>query len=311
MPNEYDIVIIGGGTAGLTAGLFAARHGLSTVVLERLMPGGGVCNAERIENFPGFKEGVSGFEYGQMLQEQAEAAGALFQFSEVTELRLEEPYRVVTTYDGEYRAKAVLVTAGSTLRHLGTPGEEEFHGRGVSYCATCDGAFFADEVVAVVGGGDSALDEVETLTKFASKVLLFHRRDTVRAQQVLQDRVLSHAKVQVLWNTVVEEVLGNDQVHGVRTRDVVTGETSQVDLGGLFVYVGLEPSSQFLQGLLPLDNAGHIPTDIWMATDVPGIYAAGDIRQQSASQLVTAAGDGATAAIAAFRYIQGRDWPSQ
>ena len=310
MSGQYDIAIIGAGTAGLTAGLFAARYGMRTVVMEQMGSGGQVLNAEHIENFPGLTSGISGFEFGQLLQEQAEAASATFEIEEATGLRLEEPFRVLSTYDGEYRVKAVIVAAGSTLRRLGVSGEEPFHGRGVSYCATCDGAFFADQVVAVAGGGDSALDEAETLTKFASEVILFHRRDSLRAQQVLQDRVLSHDKVRVLWNTVVEEVLGNGEVSGVRTRDVVTGETSQVDLSGLFIYVGLEPNTRFLQDLLLMDNAGHIPTDPWMATEVPGVYAAGDIRQHSAAQLITAAGDGATAAIAAFRYIQGRSWPS-
>lgn len=310
MSGQYDIAIIGAGTAGMTAGLFTARYGLRTVILEQMGSGGQVLNAERIENFPGLTSGISGFEYGQLLQEQAEAVGATFELADVTGLRLEEPLRVLSTYDGEYQTKVVIVAAGSTLRRLGISGEEAFHGRGVSYCATCDGAFFADQVVAVVGGGDSALDEVETLTKFASEVILFHRRDSLRAQQALQDRVLSHNKVRVLWNTVVEEVLGNREVSGVRTLDTVTGETSQVDLSGLFIYVGLEPNTRFLQGLLSLDDAGHIPTDPWMATEVPGVYAAGDIRQHSAAQLVTAAGDGATAAIGAFRYIQGRSWPS-
>ena len=310
MAEEYDVVVIGGGTAGLTAGLLATRHGMKTVILERLVGGGQVLNAERIENFPGFKEGVAGFQYGLILQEQAEAAGAQVRLAEATGLRLEEPFRVVATYEGEYRAKAVIVATGSTLRHLGIPGEEDLHGKGVSYCATCDGAFFSDQVVGVVGGGDSALDEVETLTAFASEVILLHRRDSLRAQQALQDRVLAHPKLRVRWNTAVEEVLGNAEVTGVRTHDLATGETSQVDLSGLFIYVGLEPNTQFLRDVLPLDNAGHIPTDLWMATGVQGVYAAGDIRQHSAAQLITAAGDGATAAVAAFRYITGRNWPA-
>ena len=308
--NDCDIAVIGAGTAGLTAALFAARYGMKTIVLEQMAPGGQVINAEHIENFPGLKDGIVGFEYGLLLQEQAEASGAQMQMSEVSGVRLDDPFRVVATSDGDLRARAMIVTAGSTLRRLGVPGENELNGRGVSYCATCDGAFFSDQVVGVVGGGDSALDEAMTLTQFASEILILHRRDSLRGQQLLQDRVLSEPKVKVLWNTEVERVLGEDEVVGVSTRDVVTGETSQVDLSGLFVYVGLEPSTPFLSDLLPLDNAGHIPTDMWMATDVPGVYAAGDIRQHSAAQLITAAGDGATAAIAATRYIQGRDWPS-
>ena len=307
--NSYDIAVIGAGTAGLTAALLATRYGMKTIVLERLASGGQVLNAERIENFPGLKDGIMGIEYGILLQEHAEENGAEMQMAQVSNLRLEDPYRVLITSEDEIRSKAVIVAAGSTLRRLGVPGEKELDGRGVSYCATCDGAFFTDQVVAVVGGGDSALDEAETLVQFASEVNIIHRRNSLRGQQTLQDRVLSESKVKMLWNATVEKVLGTEMVTGVGTRDVVTGETSQVDLSGLFIYVGLEPNTMFLKDILPLDRAGHIPTDIWMATDVPGIYAAGDIRQHSASQLITAAGDGATAAIAAFRYIQGRDWP--
>jgi thioredoxin reductase (NADPH) len=200
------------------------------------------------------------------------------------------------------------VAAGSTLRRLGVGGEEEFEGRGVSYCATCDGAFFADETVAVVGGGDSAMDEAITLTHYASKVILFHRGDRLDAQKALQDRVMSDPKIEVRWNTVVERILGNDQVHSVAIRDTQTGETFQVEVSGVFIFIGLDPNTEYLKDLLPLDNAGHIQTNIWMETPVSGIFAAGDIRQQSASQLVTSAGDGATAAIAAHRYISGKSW---
>lgn len=310
MSRKCDLVVIGGGTAGLTAGLFGVKHGMKVVILERLFGGGQVLNAEHIDNFPGFKTEVSGFEYGQLLLEQVEAAGVEFEMAEVTELQSQEPYHSVITSDGQYQAKAVIISAGSTLRRLGIPGEAEHHGNGVSYCATCDGAFFADEVVGVVGGGDSAMDEALTLTKFASKVIIFHRRDTLGGQKTLQDRILSNPKVRVVWNTTVQEVLGSEQVTGVLTRDEAIGATSQVGLSGLFIYIGLEPNARFVSGVLPLDNAGHIPTDLWMSTGVPGIYAAGDIRQGSAAQLVTAAGDGATAAIAAARYIQGRNWPS-
>jgi len=310
MTAQYDLVVIGSGTAGLTAALFGARYGLRTLALESLMAGGQTLNAERIENLPGFTEGISGAEFGARLLEQAMDAGAEFQMTEATALRLEEPYRVVSTGNGDYTTKAVIVAAGSTLRKLGIPGEEELSGRGVSTCASCDGPFFQDQVVAVVGGGDSALEEAEVLTQFASQVILFHRGETLRGQKVLQDRVLALDKVRVLGNTVVEEILGEEGVTGVRTRDMVTGEASQVDLSGVFAYVGLEPNTRFLRGTIPLDNAGHIPTDLWMATEVPGVFAAGDIRQHSAAQLVTSAGDGATAAIAAFRYIQGRAWPS-
>ena len=310
MTAQYDLVIIGAGTAGLTAGLFGARYGLRTLALENLAPGGQIINAERIENFPGFAKGVSGAEFGPILMDQAMAAGVEFQMAGATALGVEEPYRVVKTDNGDYAAKAVIVAAGSSLRTLGIPGEEEFLGKGVSTCATCDGPFFQDQVVGVIGGGDSALDEVEVLTEFASKVILFNRGDTLRGQKVLQDRVQGLDKVEVRWNTEVNEVLGEEGVTGVRTREVVTGETSRVDLEGVFIYVGLDPNTRFLQGAISVDNAGHIPTDPWMSTEVPGVFAAGDIRQHSPAQLVSSAGDGATAAIAAFRYIQGRTWPS-
>lgn len=305
--SRYGLIIVGAGTAGLTAALFGAHYGLKTLVVERLTPGGQIINAERIENFPGFPQGISGAEFWPMLQQQVTDAGAEFQMAETMSLRHENPYWAVGTTDGEFLARAVIVAVGSTRRKLGIPGEEELFGRGVSNCATCNGPFFKDQVVAVVGGGDSALDEAEVLAKFASQVVLFHRGSALRAHKVLQDRVLAMDKVRVRWNTVVDTVLGEDQVTGVRTRDVVTGETSQAEVSGAFIYVGLEPNTRFLQDVVPLDNAGHIPTDLWMATQLPGVFAVGDVRQHSASQLVASAGDGATAAIAAFRYIQGRE----
>lgn len=311
MPNGiYDVVIIGGGAAGLTAGLYASRAGLKSTLLERLMSGGQVVNAEKIENFPGFPDGISGAEFGPLLQDQAMKYGMEIQLTEVMKLRQQDPYWILETYDGEILAKAVIIAGGSTLRKLGVTGEEELHGAGVSYCATCDGAFFIDQVVGVVGGGDSALDEAMVLTEFASKVIVFHRRDQLRGQKVLQDRALANPKIEFRWNTTVDAILGEAEVEGVSVTDVTSGETSRVDLSGVFVYVGLDPNSQYLQDILPLDNAGHVPTDTWMRTPMPGLFASGDIRQNSAAQLVSAAGDGATAAIAAQRYIEGRDWPS-
>ena len=311
MPNGiYDVVIVGGGAAGLTAGLYASRAGLKSTLLERLMSGGQVVNAEKIENFPGFPDGISGAEFGPLLQDQAMKYGLELQLTEVMKLRQQDPYWILETYDGEILAKAVIIAGGSTLRKLGVTGEEELHGAGVSYCATCDGAFFIDQVVGVVGGGDSALDEAMVLTEFASKVIVFHRRDQLRGQKVLQDRALANPKIEFRWNTTVDAILGEAEVEGVSVTDVTSGETSRVDLSGVFIYVGLDPNSQYLQDILPLDNAGHVPTDTWMRTPMPGLFASGDIRQNSAAQLVSAAGDGATAAIAAQRYIEGRDWPS-
>ena len=309
MPDTtYDVVIVGGGAAGLTAGLYAARAGLKTTLLERMMTGGQIINAERIENFPGFPDGISGAELGPLLQDQATRYGLEVQLSEVSGLRQQDSLWAIETYGDELLATAVIIAGGSTLRKLGVPGEEELHGAGVSYCATCDGAFFMDQIVGVVGGGDSALDEAMVLTEFAGKIVIFHRDGAFSGQKLLQDRVLSHPKLEVRWNTVVDGILGEGQVQGVSITDVTSGETSRADLSGVFIYVGLEPNSRYLQGLLPLDNAGHVPTDIWMRTPLPGLLAAGDIRQSSAAQLISAAGDGATAAIAAQRYIEGREW---
>ena len=304
MDNLYDVAIVGGGAAGLTAGMYTARYGLRTAIIERMIGGAQIINVERIEDFPGFPQGISGAKLGPLIQDQAIKAGAEFLMAEVTSLALEGRDKVVTTNDEAYRARSLIIAAGSSLRTLGIPREEELYGSGLSHCATCDGPLFENQIVGVVGGGDSAADEALTLTHHASKVLLFHRRGELRAQKVLQDRLLSNAKIEVLWNTAVEEILGEDQVGGVQFRDLATGLVDQIDLSGLFVYVGLEPNSQFVRGVLSLDNAGHIPVNVRMETEVPGIYAAGDIRQHSVAQLASAVGDGATAAIEAFRYLR-------
>ena len=235
-------------------------------------------------------------------------AGADFIMGETSKITKDGDYRVVSSDAGDLRAKAVIIAAGSTLRQLGIPGEEEFFGRGVSQCATCDGPLYMNQVVAVVGGGDSAADEALTLTEYAERVLLIHRRDQLRSQQALVERVAASRKIEVVWNTVIEEVLGTDTVSGLRLRNTVTNMENAIELTGLFVYVGLEPNSGMVNGLLKTDNAGHIPVNVSMETDVPGVYAVGDLRQNSSSQLVSAAGDGATAAIAAFKYISMKNW---
>ncbi|HLF04328.1 MAG TPA: FAD-dependent oxidoreductase, partial [Dehalococcoidia bacterium] len=295
MAEEYDVLIIGGGLAGMTAALFAARHGLKTALLERLMGGASIVNVEKIENFPGFPQGIAGAELGPLVQEQAMNAGAQFLMGEATDILRDGEHKVVSSDAGSYRAKALVLAAGSTLRHLGIPGEAELNGRGVSHCATCDGPLYAGQVVGVVGGGDSAADEALTLTRYAGQVLLFHRRDQLRAQHVLQEQLVEHPKVELLWNTVVERVLGEEAVSGVRVRNTVTKMESSVELSGLFVYVGLQPNSALLQHLVKLDGSGHVPVNAWMETSVPGLYAVGDLRQHSAAQLVSVAGGGATA----------------
>jgi thioredoxin reductase (NADPH) len=269
-----------------------------------MMPRGQVINAESIENFPGFPDGISGAEIGPLMQQQAMKYGLDIRLGEVEELTQNGSYWQASAWGEDYFGSAVIVAGGSTLRKLGVPGEEELYGAGVSYCATCDGGFFMNQTVGVVGGGDSALDEALVLTEYASKVIVFHRSDTFSGEKVLQERVMSNPKIEVRWNTAICEVLGDGQVEGVGIEDEVSGETSRVDLSGVFIYIGLDPNTEYLQDVLPLDNAGHIPTDIWMSTPARGIFAAGDIRQNSAAQLVSAAGDGATAGIAARRYVE-------
>ncbi len=308
MANDYDVLIVGGGLAGMTAGLFAARHGMSTAIIEKMMGGAQIINIEKIENFPGFPQGISGAELGPAVQEQAMDAGVEFIIAEASGVSRDGDQKVVASDAGQHRGKAVIVAAGSNLRQLGIPGEEELFGRGVSHCATCDGPMFMNEVVGVVGGGDSAVDEALTLTDYVDRVLLFHRGDRLSAQKVLQDRLNDNRKIEVVWNSVVERILGEDTLTGVEVRNTVTNLENQVSLSGLFIYVGLEPGSELVKDLVKLDNAGHIPVGISMETEIPGLYAVGDIRQNSASQLVSSAGDGATAAIAAYKYIRGRDW---
>ena len=308
MANDYDVLIIGGGLAGLTASIYSARYGLSTGVIELMMGGASIINLEKIENFPGFVEGISGAELGPAAQEQAMNVGVDFIMAEATGIKTDGDYKVVSTDSGDYRAKAVIVAAGSQLKHLGIPGEEEFNGRGVSHCATCDGPMFMGETVGVVGGGDSAADEALTLTEYAEKVMVFHRRDELRAQKILQDRLLRNPKIEMVWNAELQEIIGEDTVSGVKIKNVVTNHEETIGLTGLFVYVGLEPNSGIAAAVSKTDNAGHIDVNLSMETSTQGVYAVGDIRQSSVRQLVASAGDGATAAVGAFNYIRSKTW---
>ena len=302
--GTYDLLIVGGGLAGLTAGMYAARYGLNTALVEQMMGGAQIINVERIENFPGYPDGVSGAELGPLLQEQAMNAGMQFIMDEASQVSRDGDFKKVSGYGGEYLARAVIIATGSTLRSAGIPGEEEYRDRGVSHCATCDGPMSMGQTVGVVGGGDSAADEALTLTEYADKVLLFHRRDRLRAQHILQQRLQEHPKVEIHWNTQLTRVLGDNSVTGVQISNTATGEEAQLDLSSLFVYVGLEPNSALVQGLVETDNGGHIPVNLSMETSEPGLYAVGDVRQHSVAQLVAAAGDGATAAIAAYKRLQ-------
>jgi thioredoxin reductase (NADPH) len=301
---EYDVVVIGSGLAGLTAGLFAARHGLSTLILESNIPGGHLISIEKIEDFPGFPDGIAGYDLCPTVQRQAADQGAEFQRAEVLKLEVKDRLWSVATDEESHVAKAVIVATGSTLKELGVPGEEKLMGRGVSHCASCDGPLYDGQVVGVVGGGDSALQEALTLANFAESVLVFQREASFTGNNSYLDRVLSESKIVPHYETTIEEVLGNDQLSGVRVRNLASNEVSQVDLAGLFVYVGMKPNTGFLQNVLQLSDTGHVPTDGWMKTERDGLYAVGDIRQDSAAQAIASAGDGATAAIAAYRYIK-------
>jgi thioredoxin reductase (NADPH) len=301
--QDIDIVIVGAGVAGLTAAMVAARHGVKVVVVDRTGVGGQISTAERIENFPGFPQGIAGHELGPLLHEQAEAAGAEFMLDTIEQIVLEKGRFLVRGAD-TLRARAVIVAAGSTLRSLGIPGEAPFLGRGVSHCASCDGPFFKGQEVVVVGGGDSALDEALVLAAHAARVMVVHRGVSLRAQQSIVARASGDPKVAILLDTVVEEIVGGDAVSGVRLRDRKSGEARLQLVKGVFVHVGLEPNTTFLRGLVALDGSGHIETDAMMQTSLPGLFAAGDIRKGSVSLVAAVAGDGATAAVAAVRYLQ-------
>lgn len=310
-PEEFDLVVIGAGAGGLTAAMYGARLGLKTVVLEGMMPGGQVINAEKIENFPGFPDGLLGADLAPLIERQASEAGAeVRMFTEVEAIESEEPYLTLSTPEGRFRARAVIAATGSDFASLGVDGEEEFRGRGVSNCATCDGAFFLDQTVAVVGGGDSALDEALTMTGFAARVIMLVRGDSFSGQELLRERVRDNDKIEVRYGVTVTAVLGGGSgVTGVRVRDASSGEESTLEVTGVFIFVGTDPRSSYLSGFVALDGGGHVETDLSMSTTAPGLYAVGDIRAGSARQLVTSAGDGATAAIAALRYIESRTWP--
>jgi thioredoxin reductase (NADPH) len=305
MNDTYDLLIVGGGLAGLTAAMYGGRFGLRTALVEHMASGGQVLNVEKIENFPGFPQGISGFDLGPLVQEQAEAAGAEFIMDTATALEVEGDPRVLRCEGGSYSARSVIVAAGSALRSLGIPGEAEFLGKGVSHCASCDAPFFVDKDVCVVGGGDAALDEAAVLAEQVRRVTVIHRGQAFsRAQRVAIDRLESLTNVELLFNSEVEEIAGADTVNGVRIRS--NGASRQLELAGVFIFVGLEPNTRFVRGVLDLDPSGHVVVDGHLQSSVRGVFAAGDIRQFSSSQLVSAAGDGASAAVAAARYIQGR-----
>lgn len=299
----YDTIIIGAGPAGMTAALYAARSNLKVALLERGIPGGQMNNTADIENYPGYAN-ISGPELAEKMFEPLENLGVEHLFGLVEKIEDRGDFKEIITEDERFEAKTVIIASGANHRHLGVPGEEDYNSRGVSYCAVCDGAFFRDEDLLVVGGGDSAVEEAIFLTRFAKSVTIVHRRDELRAQKVLQDRAFANEKIRFVWDSVVESIHGDERkVTGVTFKNVKTGEISQAEFGGIFIYVGLDPVSEFAADLGIADEAGWILTDHQMKTSVAGIYAVGDVRQKNLRQITTAVGDGAIASQEAYKYL--------
>lgn len=299
----FDVLIIGGGPAGLTAAIYTARGGLKTVVLEAMMPGGQIASTEKVDNYPGFPNGINGFELGNSFYQQALSQGAEFIFEQVVDMELDQKVKKIITTEQTLEAKAVIVAAGSKPRPLGAPGEELFLGRGVSYCATCDGAFYKGKKVAVIGGGNSALEEGVYLTKFASQVYLIHRRKEFRAAFTAVQKAQNHDKVEIILDSVVEEISGEGKVEKLKLKNIQTGARQELAVDGVFIYVGTEPNTKFVSGYFQTDENGYIITDEQLKTNIPGVYAAGDIRSTPLRQVATAVGDGALAAVQVEKYV--------
>ena len=303
MNKEYEIVIIGGGPAGLSAGLYTSRARLSTLLIERGLVGGLITETELVENYPGFPEGISGLELGELMHRQATKYGLETLLAEVTGLELQQGQKIIKTTEGNFTAKAVIIASGSERLKLGVPGEKEFTGKGVSYCATCDAAFFRELPVAVAGGGDVGITEALHLAKFASKVTVIELLPKLGASRILQERAAAEPKVEFRLNTRVEEIEGEEVVKRLKLRQVITGEKATLDVAAIFVSIGIKPNTDYLKGILSLDATGTIITNDKLETNIPGIFAAGDIRHNSVRQAIAAAGDGATAAIYAEKFI--------
>jgi len=304
MELKSDVVIIGAGPAGLSAAIYTGRARLSTLVIERGMPGGQILMTDWIENYPGFPEGIAPFPLMEDFRRQAERFGADIQSAEVTGIRRNGARWVVSSEEKEYSARAVIVATGSDHRRLGVPGESELTGRGVSFCATCDGAFFKERVVGVVGGGSFALTEALFLTKFARRLHVIHRRDQLRAEKILQERAFSHEKIVFELDSVITRIQGEKQLESVLMKDVKSGEERELELDGLFVSIGMVPRTEFLKGVIDLNDQGEIKVRRRMGTSQPGVYAAGDVTDACSNQVATAVGSGVEAAIAADEYLQ-------
>ncbi|BAM23004.1 thioredoxin-disulfide reductase [Streptococcus intermedius] len=298
----YDTIIIGAGPAGITAALYAARSNLKVALIERGIPGGQMNNTSDIENYPGYTN-ISGPELAEKMFEPLENLGVEHLFGVVEKIEQQGTIKKVYTEDNVFESKTLIIATGAFHRHLGVPGEEELNSRGVSYCAVCDGAFFRDEDLLVVGGGDSAVEEAVFLTRFAKTVTIIHRRNELRAQKLLQDRAFANEKIHFIWDSVVQEIKGDNRVQSVVVENVKTGEVSEHEFGGVFIYVGLDPVSEFVKDLGITNESGWIVTDHHMKTAISGIYAIGDVREKDLRQITTAVGDGAIAGQEVYKYI--------
>ncbi|AMA62787.1 MAG: thioredoxin-disulfide reductase [Kurthia gibsonii] len=300
----YDVVIIGAGPAGMTAAVYASRANLATLMLERGIPGGQMANTEEVENYPGF-DTILGPELSTKMFEHAKKFGAEYAYGDVSEVIDGKEYKTIKAGSKEYKTRAIIITTGAEYKKMGVPGENELGGRGVSYCAVCDGAFFKNKNLIVVGGGDSAVEEGMYLTRFAEKVTIVHRRDKLRAQKILQDRAFANEKIDFIWNNTVKEINEKDgKVGSVTLVNTVDGSESTVDADGVFIYIGMNPLTKPFESLGITNEAGYIPTNEQMETKIPGIYAAGDVRDKTLRQIVTATGDGSIAAQAVQHYVE-------
>lgn len=306
-PSESErvkVLILGSGPAGLSAALYAARADLNPLVLAGMELGGQVSLTYTVENYPGFPDGVGGTQLVELFQKQAERFGARVEFDTATEVDLSKrPFRV-QTYNGEYLADTIIVSTGATPIHLNVPGESELTGRGVSYCATCDGWFFKDKDVVVVGGGDSALEEGIFLTRYAKSVTIVHRRDALRAGAILQKRAMEHPKIKFIWNSIITDIRGEDAVRAVSLKNIMTGETSEHPTDGVFIFIGHRPNTQLFDGQLEMDERGYLVADKLMRTKVPGVFTAGEVSDPTFRQVITSAGMGAAAAMQAIHYLE-------
>jgi thioredoxin reductase (NADPH) len=300
----HDVVIIGAGPSGLAAGLYTGRGRLKTLILEKAIPGGQILLTDWVENYPGFPEGIAPFEMIENFRKQAEKFGAVIETDEARALRRDDDLWVIVGQNKEYAARAVIIATGAAYRKLGIPNEARLTGKGVSYCATCDAAFFRDAVVAVVGGGDNALTEAVFLTKFCRKLYVVHRRDQFRAIKILQERVFANPKIEVLWNCVLESAEGENHLERVNVRNVKENRTYPLPLDGLFVSIGMDPHTEFLKGVVGLNEWGEVKVDSRMATDQPGVYAAGDVADACPKQVATAVGAGVSAALSVNEYLE-------